>query len=50
MEESRTAVGAALLGNAAIIHRLPLEDAPAAHELFAGKLDGCVKCVLRPAA
>ena len=35
---------------AIITHRLPLEDAPAGYELFADKLDGCVKCVLRPAA
>jgi threonine dehydrogenase-like Zn-dependent dehydrogenase len=29
-------------------HRLPLEDAPRAYELFQRKLDGCIKVVLRP--
>lgn len=34
-----------------ITHRLPLEDAPRAYELFEKKLDGCIKCVLvTPAA
>jgi threonine dehydrogenase-like Zn-dependent dehydrogenase len=31
-----------------ITHRLSLEDAPAAYDLFAKKQDGCVKCVLSP--
>jgi threonine dehydrogenase-like Zn-dependent dehydrogenase len=29
-------------------HRLPLEDAPAAYEMFQKKADGCVKVVLKP--
>jgi threonine dehydrogenase-like Zn-dependent dehydrogenase len=29
-------------------HRLPLEDAPAAYEMFQKKQDGCVKVVLKP--
>ena len=29
-------------------HRLPLEEAPAAYEMFQKKQDGCVKVVLRP--
>jgi threonine dehydrogenase-like Zn-dependent dehydrogenase len=29
-------------------HRLPLEDAPAAYEMFQKKQDGCVKVVLQP--
>ena len=29
-------------------HRLPLEDAPAAYEMFQKKTDGCIKVVLRP--
>jgi threonine dehydrogenase-like Zn-dependent dehydrogenase len=29
-------------------HVLPLEEAPAAYELFKKKLDGCVKVVLKP--
>jgi threonine dehydrogenase-like Zn-dependent dehydrogenase len=33
---------------AIITHRLPLDEAPRAYELFARKLDGCVKCVLIP--
>ncbi len=33
-----------------ITHRLPLEHAPHAYELFDRKEDGCVKCVLLPAA
>ena len=33
---------------AIITHRLPLDEAPHAYELFARKLDGCVKCVLIP--
>ncbi len=35
---------------AIITHRLPLEEAPRAYELFARKQDGCIKCVLLPAA
>lgn len=31
-----------------ITHRLPLEEAPAAYDLFANKKDGCVKVVLTP--
>ena len=31
-----------------ITHRLPLEHAPRAYELFDRKEDGCVKCVLMP--
>lgn len=31
-----------------ITHRMPLEDAPKAYELFKGKDDGCVKVVLHP--
>ena len=29
-------------------HRLPLDDAPAAYEMFQKKQDGCVKVVLKP--
>jgi threonine dehydrogenase-like Zn-dependent dehydrogenase len=29
-------------------HRPPLEDAPAAYEMFQKKSDGCVKVVLKP--
>ena len=29
-------------------HRVPLEEAPAAYEMFQAKKDGCVKVVLRP--
>jgi threonine dehydrogenase-like Zn-dependent dehydrogenase len=36
--------------SAIITHRLPLEDAPEGYRLFAGKQDGCIKCVLVPAA
>jgi threonine dehydrogenase-like Zn-dependent dehydrogenase len=36
--------------SAIITHRLPLEAAPEGYRLFAGKRDGCVKCVLAPAA
>ncbi len=32
-----------------ITHRMTLEEAPAAFELFARKEDECVKCVLKPA-
>jgi threonine dehydrogenase-like Zn-dependent dehydrogenase len=35
---------------AIITHRFPLEQAPEAYRLFAGKRDGCVKCVLMPRA
>ena len=35
---------------AIITHRLPLEEAPRAYELCARKQDGCIKCVLLPAA
>jgi threonine dehydrogenase-like Zn-dependent dehydrogenase len=35
-------------GRALITHRLPLERAREAYELFDGKEDGCVKCVLLP--
>jgi threonine dehydrogenase-like Zn-dependent dehydrogenase len=35
---------------AIITHRLPLEEAPRAYDLFARKQDGCIKCVLLPAA
>lgn len=31
-------------------HRLPLEEAPAAYELFQRKQDGCIKVVLDPAS
>jgi threonine dehydrogenase-like Zn-dependent dehydrogenase len=33
-----------------ISHRLTLEDAPYAYEIFAGKKDDCIKCVLMPSA
>jgi threonine dehydrogenase-like Zn-dependent dehydrogenase len=33
-----------------ITHRFPLEGAPHAYELFSGKKDGCIKCVLIPGA
>ena len=29
-------------------HRMPLEEAPAAYEMFQQKQDGCVKVVLKP--
>lgn len=29
-------------------HRLPLEQAPEAYEMFQKKTDGCIKVVLRP--
>jgi threonine dehydrogenase-like Zn-dependent dehydrogenase len=29
-------------------HRLPLEQAPGAYEMFQKKADGCVKVVLKP--
>ena len=29
-------------------HRLPLEDAAGAYEMFQKKQDGCVKVVLKP--
>jgi threonine dehydrogenase-like Zn-dependent dehydrogenase len=32
-----------------ITHRLPLDAAPEAYEMFANKSDGCIKCVLTPA-
>jgi threonine dehydrogenase-like Zn-dependent dehydrogenase len=35
-------------GRGLITHRLPLEHAPRAYELFDRKEDGCVKCVLLP--
>lgn len=31
-----------------VTHRLPLEDAPYGYELFEGKRDECIKCVLVP--
>jgi threonine dehydrogenase-like Zn-dependent dehydrogenase len=31
-----------------ITHRLPLEEAPHAYEIFANKKDDCIKCVLVP--
>ena len=31
-----------------VTHRMPLEDAPAAYELFQRKEDGCIKVVLTP--
>jgi threonine dehydrogenase-like Zn-dependent dehydrogenase len=31
-----------------VTHRLPLEDAPAAYEMFQKKQDGCIKVVLKP--
>jgi len=33
-----------------ITHRFPLKDAPKAYRIFSDKKDGCVKCVLTPAA
>jgi threonine dehydrogenase-like Zn-dependent dehydrogenase len=42
--------GGRLDPSAIITHRLPLEDAPEGYRLFAGKQDGCIKCVLVPAA
>jgi threonine dehydrogenase-like Zn-dependent dehydrogenase len=42
--------GGRLDPSALITHRLPLERAPDAYRLFAGKQDGCIKCVLVPAA
>jgi threonine dehydrogenase-like Zn-dependent dehydrogenase len=35
---------------AIITHRFPLNDAPKAYDIFSDKKDGCVKCVLTPAA
>ena len=29
-------------------HRLPLDEAPAAYEMFQQKQDGCIKVVLKP--
>lgn len=29
-------------------HRMPLEEAPRAYEIFQRKQDGCIKCVLKP--
>jgi threonine dehydrogenase-like Zn-dependent dehydrogenase len=29
-------------------HRLPLDEAPAAYEMFQQKKDGCIKVVLKP--
>ncbi len=37
-------------GRSLITHRLPLERAPHAYELFDAKENGCVKCVLLPRA
>jgi threonine dehydrogenase-like Zn-dependent dehydrogenase len=31
-----------------VTHRLPLEEAPHAYEIFKRKQDGCVKVVLNP--
>ena len=31
-----------------ITHRLPLQDAPAAYEMFLNKQDECMKVVLKP--
>jgi threonine dehydrogenase-like Zn-dependent dehydrogenase len=31
-----------------VTHRLPLEDAPRAYEMFKNKADGCIKVVLKP--
>jgi threonine dehydrogenase-like Zn-dependent dehydrogenase len=31
-----------------VTHRLPLEDAPHAYEMFKNKQDGCIKVVLKP--
>jgi threonine dehydrogenase-like Zn-dependent dehydrogenase len=31
-----------------VTHRLPLEDAPHASEIFKNKEDGCIKVVLKP--
>lgn len=31
-----------------VTHRLPLEDAPAAYDMFQKKSDGCIKVVLQP--
>jgi threonine dehydrogenase-like Zn-dependent dehydrogenase len=31
-----------------ITHRMPLEDAPHAYDIFANKLDNCIKVVLKP--
>jgi threonine dehydrogenase-like Zn-dependent dehydrogenase len=35
---------------AIITHRFPLSQAPRAYQMFEDKKDGCVKCVLTPAA
>lgn len=42
--------GGRLDGRSLITHRLPLERAAHGYELFDGKKDGCVKCVLLPHA
>jgi alcohol dehydrogenase len=34
--------------NDIITHRLPLEKAPEAYEIFSEKKDGCVKVILKP--
>ncbi len=34
--------------NDIITHRLPLDKAPDAYEMFSEKKDGCVKVVLQP--
>ncbi len=39
-----------LPGRELVTHRFALENAPRAYELFDGKEDGCVKCVLLPRA
>jgi threonine dehydrogenase-like Zn-dependent dehydrogenase len=31
-----------------ITHRLPLDEAPKAYEVFAEKKDNCIKVVMRP--
>ncbi len=31
-----------------VTHTLPLEEAPAAYEMFKKKDDGCIKVVLKP--
>jgi len=31
-----------------ITHILPLDEAPAAYEMFKKKIDGCIKVVLKP--
>ena len=37
-----------LVADDIITHRLPLEEAPRAFEIFNDKQDGCVKVVLSP--